>query len=1110
MAVDIPDTIIEEVSRGRASLFLGAGASKEAGFPGSSELANFLVDKAGSKLSKELKEKPLDFVAERLYSAEGYGKQWVRSQIIGLFNQLHKNTKSQPSEAHHTITTIKWRTIFTTNYDRLIEISYDSNHDAVQQHLPVFNPDLQIKYHEEDIVRIIKINGSFDEAARNSNHNLVLTFIDQQEARRTNDLFYKLLEEEAINGPIIFAGFRFMHPGTNSYATSPEFILLKELLLLMGPAARWHYCILPFDKSKPEDMAFVDELKRYKILAINAPLGEFLSELRSRLNKRTAYVTTTKTLHVPIGTSILEVSHADYSRDKRQFEILHQEMFLGEPPDVRESLNGGETWLSFYYGHFIDRDCKQEFLKKIREGFQTEEHNIILLSAPIGWGKTFFLKDISLNLYRSGRPIIWLNPLSNIEILGENGDSVIVGKWDSDRLAAVLRSMVQVAKKDFNQPTDSIPIIIADECMERIEELFSMVDVLRRQELKAIVIVSVSDDEISELMATFPHLSKAIVFFPNIFSNLRSETEKLVDFCIEKGILGGSQLDRRNIVLERILQEEAELLLVFALQVIYDKNHRPFKQIVDGFWKTLDNDIQRKIVHAVSSLHRFGNLFTPRLYTITKVLKYVPMLELISNYNICLKKRILFERMDQYEPCVATLHPLIAEKYLGSYQEPSLSAENELLDVIKNMTTNRRDLEVIRKLLRRINDRKYQFLNIKTINALFEIAVNVTEHDWVVSQQYSKFLLGQELFPAALEMINLGIRSNPKHLTLYHTRGNIRKKWGERLHVEGNLADASEQFELAGKDFSISRVRYEPNEYGFVTHLDMLIYRIEHETNEQRRIDYRVEGHELYEEGLEAVPQHRIQYLMNDKYQQNFSPAAEVLDTFCEKIETALQTGNASIYSVVFYAKRIYDKDPSNYTKAVDTLSNYSKNYKGIFSWVTEAELHIRESKFIEAARCINSAKMLEANAERQEVVRTLYYWDLIVSFILEEYANAIRAQKVLDSMKYFVKESYPRGYFWKKISKNKKKNERTIAEDAKIWTGRLRDMKIGGHFGTISLTNNAGETFYINFDPEYFKRKDLRVGDQIQFAITILPNRLRADDPISKHFINTYDDIYV
>lgn len=1109
MTVDIPYAIIDEVSRGRGSLFLGAGASKEAGFPGSSELSNFLSDKAGSKLSKELKDKPLDFVAERLYSAEGYGKQWVRSQIISLFNQFHKTAKSPPSEAHYAITTIKWRTIFTTNYDRLIEISYDGNHESVQQHLPVFNPDLQIKYHEEDIVRIIKLNGSFDEAARNSNHNLVLTFSDQQEARRTNDLFYKLLEEEAINGPIIFAGFRFIHPGTNQYATSPEFNLLKELLLLMGPAARWHYCILPFDKSKSEDTDFVDELKRYKILVINASLGEFLSELQNRLNKRTTYVTPTKTLHVPIGTSVLEVSQADYSRDKRQFEILHQEMFLGETPEIRESLNGGETWLSFYHGHFIERDCKQEFLKKIREGLQMEEPSIILLSAPIGWGKTFLLKDISLSLYRSGRPIIWLNPLSNIEIPGENGISVIVGKWDSDRLASVLRSMVQIVQKGTHQPTDSIPIIIADECIERVEELFYMIDALRRQKLKAVFILSVSDDEISEL-TEIPNLSKAIVFFPKIYCNLRLETEKLVDFCIEKGILGDSLLDRRNIVLERIINEEAELLLIFALQVIYDKNHRPFKQIVDGFWKNLDNDIQRKIVHAVSSLHRFGNIFTPRIYTITKVFKYVPMLELINNYNICLRKRILFEHMDQDEPCIATLHPLIAEKYLGSYQESSLSAENELLDVIKNMTTNRRDLEVIRKLLRRINDHKYQFLNIGTINALFEMAVKVTEYDWVVSQQYSKFLVGQELFPKALEMINLGIRSNPKHVSLYHTRGNIRKKWGERLHVEGNLKDAKEQFDLAGKDFSISRVRYEPDEYGFVTHLDMLIYLIEHETNEQKKIDYRVEGHELYEEGLQTVPQRRIKYLMNNKYQSNFSPAIEVLDTFCEKIELALQNRNASVYSAAFYAKRIYEKDPSNYAKAVNALSNYSQTYHGILSWVTEAELHIRESKFAEAARCINSAKMLEASAERQEVVRSLYYWDLIVSFILEEYVNAIRAQKVLDLMKYFVKESYPRGYIWKKSSKNKKIEGRTLAEDAKLWVGRLRDMKTGGHFGTISLSNNSGETFYINFDPEYFKRKDLRVGDQIQFVVTILPNRLRADDPKSKHFTNTRDDIYV
>ena len=96
------------------------------------------------------------------------------------------------------------------------------------------------------------MNGSVDEAARNSSHELVLTFADQQISRSSNEKFYDLLREEAINGPIIFVGFSFTHPGASSKGTSPEFSLLMELLRDMGPAARWHYCVTPYDSSSDE------------------------------------------------------------------------------------------------------------------------------------------------------------------------------------------------------------------------------------------------------------------------------------------------------------------------------------------------------------------------------------------------------------------------------------------------------------------------------------------------------------------------------------------------------------------------------------------------------------------------------------------------------------------------------------------------------------------------------------------------------------------------------------------------------------------------------------------------------------------------------------------
>ena len=88
------------------------------------------------------------------------------------------------------MTKVKWRTIFTTNYDRLIEIAYDATPDCIQRVLPIYTPDLQIHRHVENVVRLVKLNGSVDEAARNSSHELVLTFADQQEARSRNSEFY--------------------------------------------------------------------------------------------------------------------------------------------------------------------------------------------------------------------------------------------------------------------------------------------------------------------------------------------------------------------------------------------------------------------------------------------------------------------------------------------------------------------------------------------------------------------------------------------------------------------------------------------------------------------------------------------------------------------------------------------------------------------------------------------------------------------------------------------------------------------------------------------------------------------------------------------------------
>jgi len=214
------------------------------------ELAEHIAGRAGSPHLNILADQPLDAVAEYLYQQPGYGKAWVREAVIQLLIDRHREARGA-GPAHALLTRHRWRTIFTTNYDRLVEIAYETDPDRVQEVLPVYAPDLLNLRHEEQTVLLVKLNGSFDEARRNSRHELILTFSEQQDALSRNAEFYRLLKEEAVNGPIIFVGFRFVHPGASLAGTSPEFQQLRGLLRELGPAASWHYCVCPFKADTP-------------------------------------------------------------------------------------------------------------------------------------------------------------------------------------------------------------------------------------------------------------------------------------------------------------------------------------------------------------------------------------------------------------------------------------------------------------------------------------------------------------------------------------------------------------------------------------------------------------------------------------------------------------------------------------------------------------------------------------------------------------------------------------------------------------------------------------------------------------------------------------------
>ncbi len=117
--MDIPAALQTQLLEGRVVLVLGAGASREATpsgtlAPSSQELARLLSDKF---LGGKYRDGHLARVAE--YCISESDLVTVQEYIRRLFDGL------EPSAAHKLLPMFHWRTLATTNYDRLIERAYD-------------------------------------------------------------------------------------------------------------------------------------------------------------------------------------------------------------------------------------------------------------------------------------------------------------------------------------------------------------------------------------------------------------------------------------------------------------------------------------------------------------------------------------------------------------------------------------------------------------------------------------------------------------------------------------------------------------------------------------------------------------------------------------------------------------------------------------------------------------------------------------------------------------------------------------------------------------------------------------------------------------------------
>lgn len=245
----------------RISLFVGAGASANAGYPSWSNLFKPLAKELGTNLSETT-----DYYKLAQYYSNKFGPAELRKRINEAIN---KNDFQSP--LLNELVNIGFTNIWTTNFDNALELSYRSRNVLINK---VFRDADLSNVELNKRINIYKMNGDISNA-----DGIVATQEDYERYKDSHRMMLMFFKRELISSTFLFIGYSF----TDYLAMD----CLSEISKYLGDAAPYHYTIMKEKKDDHYFRHFIDDLElRYHIRVLLVNEYEDVLSILTELNKR--------------------------------------------------------------------------------------------------------------------------------------------------------------------------------------------------------------------------------------------------------------------------------------------------------------------------------------------------------------------------------------------------------------------------------------------------------------------------------------------------------------------------------------------------------------------------------------------------------------------------------------------------------------------------------------------------------------------------------------------------------------------------------------------------------------------------------------------------------
>lgn len=245
----------------RISLFVGAGASVNAGYPSWYNLFKPFAKELGTSL-----DDTSDYYRLAQYYSNKFGQAELRKRINELIN---KNDYYSP--LINELINVGFTNIWTTNFDNVLELNYKSRNILINK---VFRDADLSNVELNKRINIYKMNGDISNP-----EGIVATQKDYEEYSDSHRMMLMFFKRELISSTFLFVGYSF-----TDYLVMN---CLSEIARYLGEAAPYHYTIMKNDNTNPYFNHFIDDLeRRYHIRVLLVDDYEDILFILSKLNLR--------------------------------------------------------------------------------------------------------------------------------------------------------------------------------------------------------------------------------------------------------------------------------------------------------------------------------------------------------------------------------------------------------------------------------------------------------------------------------------------------------------------------------------------------------------------------------------------------------------------------------------------------------------------------------------------------------------------------------------------------------------------------------------------------------------------------------------------------------